>query len=79
LEDVRAKSDLYHEAARIIAIWGSGFHNAWDELRPDQQDTLCGAGTQIRFSMKAHHIARSDLNHVDRAIYDITAPAGRCP
>jgi hypothetical protein len=50
----------------------------WDTLPPLQRDALCGAGNAIRSVMQAHGKTLADLSHVQRAIYDITVPSGRC-
>lgn len=62
----------------MIEIQVERFHGEWDALVPIHKDTLCRAAKSIRSAMHAHNNTITDLNHVQRAIYDITAPPGRC-
>jgi hypothetical protein len=69
---------IVREASAILDVYVDGSHMTFQQLYASQKDTLCEAGKAIRYSMKAYHNTLADLNHVERAIYDITAPAGRC-
>jgi hypothetical protein len=66
------------EAAAVIDIWVNLAGKTWHQLNPDDQDKLCIAGKEIRAAMKSHHNRLADLNHTEHAIYDLTAPTGRC-
>jgi hypothetical protein len=72
------ESILVGQASTILDIDVDIGHKTFQQLHASDQDTLCAAGKAIRDSMKAHHNTLADLNHVERAIYDFTAPAGRC-
>ena len=65
-------------AANVIEFNVERFHQGWDELVPINRNTLCAAGKAIRSAMHAWNNTLADLNHAQRAIYDITAPPGRC-
>jgi hypothetical protein len=78
VEDLANALDIKY-AASVIDIYVNISHETWRELNPDDQDTLCNAGKEIRTAMKAWNNRLSDLNHTERAIYDLTAPRGRCP
>ena len=65
-------------ASAVLSIYVDITHETFDQLHADDRDKLCVAGRAIRESMRAHHNPVADLNHAERAIYDITAPAGRC-
>jgi hypothetical protein len=65
-------------AANVIEFNVERFHQDWDTLAPINRDDLCVAGRAIRSTMHRYNNTLADLNHMERAIYEITAPAGRC-
>lgn len=65
-------------ATSVIEIQVERLHADWDALVPIHREALCRTGKSIRSAMHAHNNTITDLNHVQRAIYDITAPPGRC-
>jgi hypothetical protein len=70
-----AYADAIERAGKLLRP-----HASWDELNPPAQDTLCAVGAMIRADMEKRHEKRADLYFLtERAIYDITAPKGRCP
>jgi len=77
LQDLTQSADMII-AANVIEFNVERFHQGWDELVPINRNTLCAAGKAIRSAMHAWHNTLADLNHAQRAIYDITAPPGRC-
>ena len=75
---VLADSVIVSRASSVLNYWVDSLNQTFQQLHAEDKDTLCAAGKAIRDSMKAHRNTLADLNHVERAIYDITAPAGRC-
>ena len=73
-----ARSDDMILAASTIEYSVGRLHQDWDMLPPLHRDTLCRAGKAIRSLMHANDNTVADLNHAQRAIYDITEPPGRC-
>jgi hypothetical protein len=69
---------IVQRASTVLEIYVDTGSRKFQELHASDKDALCAAGKAIRDSMKAHHNTLADLNHVEREIYDITAPAGRC-
>ncbi len=72
------ESILVGQASTVLDIYVDIGHLTFQQLHASDKDTLCAAGKAIRDSMRTHHNTLADLNHTERAIYDITAPAGRC-
>jgi hypothetical protein len=77
LEELARSQDIA-SAVSVIDIYVNIAHKEFWDLDPDGKDRLCTAGKEIRGSMKAHGNTIADLNHTERAIYDLTAPRGRC-
>jgi hypothetical protein len=65
-------------AASVIEYNVERLQQDWDTLPPVNKDALCAAGKAIRSAMHSYNNTLADLNHAQRAIYDITAPSGRC-
>jgi len=65
-------------AASVIEYNVERLKQDWDALIPFHKGALCRAGNAIRSAMHTYGNTVADLNHVQRAVYDITEPAGRC-
>jgi hypothetical protein len=65
-------------ATSVIEYNVEHLHQDWNTLVPLDRDALCGAGKAIRSAMHEYGSTVADLNHVQRAIYDITELPGRC-
>lgn len=65
-------------AANIVDFDVETLHRGWNALTARRKDRLCDAGKVIRTAMHTYHNTVVDLNHVQRAIYDVTEPPGRC-
>jgi hypothetical protein len=72
-----ADDPIVQRASNVLDIWVDN-GTAFQQLHASDKDTLCAAGKAIRDAMKEYHNSRADLNHTEQAIFNITAPAGRC-
>jgi hypothetical protein len=77
LEELAHSVDIIM-AANVIEFDVHTFHQEWDGITPIHRETLCAAGKAIRSAMRTYQNTVADLTRAERAIYDITAPSGRC-
>jgi hypothetical protein len=77
LQELAQSADM-RVATSVIEYNVERLRQDWNMLVPLDKHALCAAGKAIRSAMHTYRNTVADLNQVQRAIYDITEPSGRC-